>query len=173
MSPAESPWYFAYGSNLARGRLEARVGECGVVGEAALGGYRLSFHKRGRDGSGKCTVSPTGDTADLTVGVVYRLSRGQSLRLDEFEGPGYRREIVQVSVGARTLAAYTYVAPPESLDPGLLPYEWYHTLVVEGARAHRLRPDYILALERTAFVQDPDRDRAARNLASLARAACD
>ena len=168
----ESPWYFAYGSNLAQGRLEERVGAVTVGGQATLAGHRLSFHKPGRDGSGKCTISPCGDveSGDCVFGVIYALSGEQAVRLDRFEGPGYRRELVDLVHQGRSQVGYTYVAPEESLDPSLRPFDWYHTLVVTGAGAHGLPAAYVCWLDRVAHVPDPDRDRATRNLAALSSA---
>ena len=138
--PVESPWYFAYGSNLAQGRLEERVGAVTVGGQATLAGHRLSFHKPGRDGSGKCTISPCGDveSGDCVFGVIYALSREQGVRLDRFEGPGYRRELVDLVHRGRSQAGYTYVAPEESLDPSPAPVRLVSHAGGHGGRCTRI-----------------------------------
>ena len=46
--------YFAYGSNLHPERLRERVPSAESLGVARLEAHVLRFHKRGRDGSGKC-----------------------------------------------------------------------------------------------------------------------
>lgn len=46
--------YFAYGSNMSSARLRARVPSCRPIGIAFLPGHELRFHKRSKDGSGKC-----------------------------------------------------------------------------------------------------------------------
>lgn len=52
-------YYFAYGSNMLTERLIARTPSARPVGTSLLPGHRLTFHKRGRDGSGKCDAFET------------------------------------------------------------------------------------------------------------------
>jgi gamma-glutamylcyclotransferase len=47
------------------------------------------------------------------------------------------------------------------------PYDWYKALVIAGAREHGLPADYIAALAAAPAKPDPDKIRAARNLAAL------
>ena len=56
--------HFGYGSNMYKARIECRLGPCDWLGAASLTGFVLRFHKRGRDGSGKCDALRTGDPAD-------------------------------------------------------------------------------------------------------------
>lgn len=84
-----SHWYFAYGSNMSRARLEARVGPCQDRGHAWLDGFDLRFHKRGRDGSGKCDAFATGARTHILHGVLFGMSAAQREALHLFEGPGY------------------------------------------------------------------------------------
>ncbi len=132
------PLYFAYGSNLKVERLEERVGEVGLAGIAALGGHRLSFAKRGKDGSGKacCEEAP----GEQVWGALYELSDEQLSRLDAFEW-GYSRAVVSVDRepdGASL--AVTYRAEHFTDDP--VPYEWYKQLLVEGAREHGMPSEW-------------------------------
>ena len=48
--------YAAYGSNLHPGRLRKRVPSADLVGCAKIEGWSLNFNKRGKDGSGKCSI---------------------------------------------------------------------------------------------------------------------
>ena len=57
-------YYFAYGSNCNQAIMEkkgviARTPSARPVGTSLLPGHRLTFHKRGRDGSGKCDAFET------------------------------------------------------------------------------------------------------------------
>lgn len=49
------------------------------------------------------------------------------------------------------------------IDPALHPYSWYKRLVVEGARQHRLPPDYIANIEAMRDTEDADKNRDAAN----------
>lgn len=154
-------YYLAYGSNMWRRRIELRIGICESLGVASLRGYLLRFHKRGRDGSGKCDAFHTGALSDALYGVVYRLSPAQREALDEHEGPGYSSRYVPVRTRSGTLTAYTYVAKQDHVDAGLDPFVWYKSLVVAGARAHGLPSRYLEALSAIAAVSDPDPERHA------------
>ena len=56
--------YFAYGSNMLTERLKARVSSATPIGKANLSDHGLRFHKKSKDGSGKCDIikSPDDDT---------------------------------------------------------------------------------------------------------------
>ena len=51
---------FAYGSNMLTARLRERVSSAAAVGIGRLPGHVLKWHKRSRDGSGKCDIESTG-----------------------------------------------------------------------------------------------------------------
>jgi gamma-glutamylcyclotransferase len=56
--------YFAYGSNMLTERLRARVGGAAALSKVCVCGYRVRFHKRSDDGSGKCNIIETGSHED-------------------------------------------------------------------------------------------------------------
>ena len=145
------PLYFAYGSNLKVERLTSRVGEIGVQGIARLADHRLSFAKRGKDGSGKaCCVAQPGDGV---VGVVYSLSEAQLTELDRFER-GYSRNLVRLEgLDGSAVDALTYFA--EQLTDGLAPFTWYKALLLDGAREHGLPAAWITRLETIDALKDP------------------
>ena len=161
--------YFAYGSNLCVPRLRARTPSCQVLGRGALPGYRLSFHKIGRDGSAKCDAFFTGEGVDLVEGAIFSLLREERSALDEAEdlGRGYIDRQVEVETSRGCVNAITYCALPDMIDPGLEPFDWYKAFVVAGARHHELTPGYIERLE--AISSRPDRDavRVAENMRIL------
>nr|MDQ2697092.1 gamma-glutamylcyclotransferase [Pseudomonadota bacterium] len=80
--------YFAYGSNLHPLRLRERVPSATVLGVAELAGWRLRFHKRGQDRSGKCNIIPTGRSGDRVIGVIYAMAAADKDKLDAAEGLG-------------------------------------------------------------------------------------
>jgi hypothetical protein len=80
----------AYGSNLHPVRLRKRVPSCRKLGTVRLEGYKLAFHKRSRDGSGKGNALKTGDPRDVLLGVAYSIPVSEKGDLDDAEGLGQR-----------------------------------------------------------------------------------
>ena len=121
--------YLAYGSNLHPLRLKARV-DCELVSRVNLPGFGLRYHKRGADGSGKCSLvqAPT----EVSHGALYRLRLEDIPTLDQLEG-GYGRYGVTVHLHDQKLKAFSYLAQPELIDDQLEPYDWYRQLVSLGA----------------------------------------
>ncbi len=151
--------YFAYGSNMLRERLFARVGKAGQLGCAHLPGYRLTFSKRSNDGSGKCTLVSE-DAGGGVWGAVFELTLKQKLALDGFEGTGYAVEDVVLSFSRKKLEAFTYVGRRYKLDHSSRPYTWYKSLVLAGAAQAGLPEHYIAAIESVSAVEDDDHGRA-------------
>ncbi len=170
---------FAYGSNLCLPRLRHRVPGVVVAGAAELRGWALRWHKRGVDGSGKCSIVrvATGDGApdalsaiggavhDAVVhGALVLLPPDEKHRLDAAEslGVGYdEHEVVVVQAGVER-RAMSYVARPEMRDDALRPYSWYRDLVVAGAAAHGLPPAWVASLAAVDALEDPERERDLR-----------
>lgn len=152
-------FYFAYGSNMLRERLVARVGETNQLGCAYLSRYRLSFHKRSNDGSGKCAVVDSGDVYDGVWGVLFELSLQQKLSLDRYEGMGYQVQEVVTTQNNFVINAFTYVCLHEWTDTSCLPYSWYKALVLAGALQSGLPQPYLEDIQRVSSRQDPDRKR--------------
>lgn len=160
--------YLAYGSNMLPRRIELRLGACEALGAGSLAGYDLRFHKRGRDGSGKCDAFRTCDPSDTLFGVVYSLSLDQRELLDEFEGAGYVSREISVLTRGGILTAYTYVAREGHVEHGLRPFSWYKSIVVAGARVHALPAHYIERITSIGDLSDPDPERHAHHQAIVA-----
>ena len=154
---------FGYGSNMPKARIDQCLDPVERLGAAFLTGYTLRFHKRSRDGSGKCDAFRTDSPDNRVWGALDRLSDNQFADLDRFEGPGYDRITVLVAHSNQTVDAALYVAKPETVSPGLPPFVWYKELVLMGARELGLPIGYIEAIEAVHAVLDPDLQRAARN----------
>ena len=159
--------YFAYGSNLLAARLCRRVPGAVALGRAFLAGHERRFHKRGRDGSGKCSVLPAGSGL---WGAVFELPRAGKRMLDRIEGvgSGYREIAVRVRVGNDWIGAFSYRAEEGHIDDSLVPFGWYKDLVVAGARERRLPAAEIALLNAVPAAPDPDADRARRERRALA-----
>jgi hypothetical protein len=128
-------------------------------------GYRLRFHKRSADGSGKADAEYTGDPQDSVWGVAFDLESSEKPALDKAEGlgAGYSEKMVTITDHqGEQHAALIYYA--DNKDPSLKPYSWYLRFVVDGARQHDLPADYIAALEDVDCAVDPDKDRDRANM---------
>jgi len=153
VSLIEPPLYFAYGSNLSSKRMCARVASARRLCAAWVDGRRLTFGKRGRDGSGKATL--VADPGARVWGALYAIDPAHWARLDGFE-PGYARVALDVTTERRErVTAATYVAPESASDP--VAFAWYKRLVVDGAREHGLPEKYIDTLLRLPEQRDPKR----------------
>lgn len=158
--------YFAYGANLHPGWLRRRVTKLGVIGRAELPGHRIAFRKRGRDGSAKSDVCPTGDPADRLPGALYRLPAGDMGRLGAAEA-GYHATEVVVESGDGPMAALTWRADAQRLTDSLLPWDWYVALIRAGADYHALPAAYREWLASVPVRPDPEHARADIALAVL------
>ncbi len=133
--------YFAYGSNMSRARLRARIPAAESLGPACLRGRRLSYNKRGVDGTGKANLVVAAGV--LAWGVLYRLRDEDWRALDAFE-PGYLRSIVGVYAckseteiaPARGRSAQIYLA--HEVGRAVRPADWYRDHLLAGAREHDL-----------------------------------
>lgn len=166
--------YLAYGSNLHPVRLAERVPSAQLVGTVQLAGYRLMFHKRGRDLSGKCNLYRTVNAADQVHGALYEMASDHKSVLDRFEdvGNGYRDVPLQLTCMGRNYSCFTYVAESTHIDEHLKPYHWYKALVVLGAEHMGMPRDYIAALHAVDALDDPDRERREQHEALIARIHC-
>lgn len=154
-------FYFAYGSNMSRPRIEKRIGKVRFETTAILPGHRLAFSKVGfKDGSGKCCFERTGDR-DSVHGVIFHIEDGQRKRLDRAEGLGFGYRCARIAVladGQTETEVETYEAT--RLDSSLRPFSWYVQHVAYGAIDAGLPAEYIAAICRTPFDEDPETSRA-------------
>ena len=167
MLTTETILYFAYGSNMLSRRLQERAPSARPVAIGKISGHRLCWHKRSRDGSGKCDADVSENTDDCVWGVIYRLDAHEKTALDIAEGlgSGYAEKTVHVMTSQGAMVAITYVATIK--DAALLPFDWYKALVLAGAREHALPPDYVLNLQQVNSAADSDLKRAGQNEAVL------
>lgn len=160
----ENPlYYLAYGSNLHPVRLGKRVPSAKLLDTVELSGYEIRFHKRSKDGSGKCNLFYTGNSRDKVHAAVYKIPALERGELDKAEGLGcgYEEKEITVEVNGEPLRVFTYVATDIKED--LQPYHWYRELVIEGARYHDFLPTYIAALKAVDSKDDPNLDRVKEN----------
>lgn len=161
--------YFAYGSNMCLSRLHNRVPSCQFYAVASLQGYTLKFHKRSNDDSGKCDAFRTNNLEDRVIGVVFKINETDKDNLDNAEGLGYgySEQIVELESSDEPITAFAYIADSDAIDSTLMPYTWYRTFVLEGARQYQLPSDYIRGIEAVEAKEDADKARERRNLEQL------
>ena len=157
--------YFAYGSNLSVRRIQARASSAKVYGTFYLQEFELLFHKRGRDGSGKCDAFFTGRKEDVTYGRVYEISPADKDSLDHCEGLGRGYETKEVLIrntAGKTCSAFTYVAT--DIASKLVPFCWYREHVLVGAIEAMFPRSYIEKTITVSCRRDPDQDRRKKEL---------
>ena len=162
-------WYAAYGSNLHPLRLTERISSAQLVATSILPDWSLHFHKRSKDGSGKCTIAAA-DITQSVFGAVYAIDPREKALLDRIEGvgAGYDVHWEELLVNGTRIRAFVYLASAAYVDGKLMPYRWYKGLVLAGARHHQFPAAYISALETVQASGDPDGERQKANEAILA-----
>ena len=138
-------------------------------------GYALRFHKRSDDGSGKCNIVNTGAAEDVIYGIVFDVPDGELPMLDRAEGLNQGYDYYDFTVGpdgdGDEIDVRAYVAAADYIVEDLIPYNWYHDLVMAGAEQHRLPEEYIDELRRVQAVEDPNPNRQTKLDAERALAA--
>lgn len=132
-------YYFAYGSNIKKDRLEGRLDKVKVFGVAILKGYHIAFNKQSVDRTGKANIIPM--VQEEIFGVLYGLSEDQFKKLDKNED-GYKRVSMNVYLGIKKINAQTYIALEEKVNDNLFPTEKYLNFLIEGAREHNFPEEY-------------------------------
>ena len=82
-------------------RLLERAPSATFLSIATLKEHRLRFHKKSRDGSGKCDAEYTANPDDCVMGVIFMMSASDKKELDRKEclGFGYKEKNVTVTQG--------------------------------------------------------------------------
>lgn len=152
---------FCYGSNMLSKRIQERVPSARPIGLGRLAAHKLAWHKRSDDGSGKCDIEKTDVAGDFVLGVIYEVDAAEKPQLDAAEGKGYGQTSVDVETPTGSIRALTYKA--ENIDAARRPYHWYKAFVVAGAREHGMPEGYLLGLEATGSIEDPNPIRKKKN----------
>ena len=156
---------FAYGSNMCLQRMRSRVSTAIPVTIGYVRERKFVLRKRSVDGSAKADAAFTASPHDRVWGVVYQLLSQEKPLLDqhEFLGVGYDEEMVEVVHEDGLIGAWMYMARPNEIDASLLPYSWYHDLIIDGACRHRLPDPYVEFLRSFHSVVDPNAERHSAN----------
>jgi gamma-glutamylcyclotransferase (GGCT)/AIG2-like uncharacterized protein YtfP len=151
MSKAEI-WYFAYGSNLSKQRMQMRIGETSIARIGTLAGYQLAFRKFTDSNNTYATIIPNPGT--VVHGVAYLCDEIAIQKLDRFEGVAegcYRREMIDIMAETgESIRCYVYVGAA-TLDGDSRPSIEYLNWILTGAQEHGLPLDYIQWIKSIAF----------------------
>ena len=147
--------YFAFGSNLDRGRLHQHCPSARFVSAARLADHRLAFTIESRNTWHGGVADILASAGDEVWGALWVIDGAHAHALDEQEGvfrapPAYQRYRVSVELPAGdrvTCRAYQVVAPDLR---GFAPSPAYKATILRGARACGLPGAYIARLEAIA-----------------------
>lgn len=161
MSPDNTLHYLAYGSNLHPYRLIRRVPNARFLMATRLNGHRASFSKLSHDGSSKCNLAKSKFDDSAAHVAIYEMPAAEKHLLDIAEGlgRGYDQAQYQVKIANAEYNVFAYTAAATHLVRELPPYDWYKSMVIEGARYHGFPEDYIREFELQPSMPDPDRRR--------------
>ncbi|MHA1343488.1 MAG: gamma-glutamylcyclotransferase family protein [Promethearchaeota archaeon] len=161
---------FSYGSNMYSKRLVKRVQSAEIRGIGKAQGFKIEFSKKSKDNSGKATLIRTTNKSDIIWGTISTILKKEKHLLDEAEGlrEGYNEEHIRIKNETNEdLLLITYIADDSYIDKKLVPYSWYKTLVVEGAKENGLPEKYIEKLELQKAKEDKNIERAKSELKIL------
>ena len=156
-------YYFAYGSNMSRKRLQDRI-NANNIGNGKLVKHQLRFHKISRDGTGKCNIFLTNCIEDHVLGVIYEIDDKDIEVLDRIEGKGYgyASKVVDIEFNGVIIGATSYVAT--NIDESLEPFDWYREHVLRGAIENGLDSEYIEMIKSVSYIEDTDSSRKNKEL---------
>ena len=122
--------------------------------------HELAFSKRSVDTSGK--AAPKEILGSSICGVLFEIEANERTKLDGVEGSDYfaKETVVQICSSGKRVSAITYLAKEQV--KGLIPYDWYHALVLAGAIEHNLTKDYQKFIGSFETCVDPELDRKTR-----------
>ena len=136
-------WYFAYGSNLSKGRMEQRTGLVPPARKACLRNHRLVFNVHAEQAT-YANIVPCYES--VVWGAAYWCSPQMMDALDRHEGVAtgyYRRSGVEVETeNGERLQATAYVGGKSFVAEEGLPRDTYLRLILTGAKEHDLPEQY-------------------------------
>lgn len=127
---AKRRFYLAYGSNMNLRQMGIRCPQAKPVGTVVLEGYELLF--RGGNDAAVATIEPRAG-AEVPC-ALWLITPEDEARLDIYEGfpDFYRKELVAVRYGRRSLRAMAYVM--NEGRPLGIPSAYYFRAIQEGYR---------------------------------------
>jgi hypothetical protein len=158
--------YAAYGSNLHPLRLRKRAPSARFLAATTIPGWSLEFHKRGRDGSGKCNIVAA-ETSVLFA--LFDIDANDRPKLDAAEGLNLGYEEITMDTG-NFGRCFCYVASNTHIDDELKPFSWYKELVIAGLEYHQASTKYLQRVQSIEHIPDDNEARHRENMAIVAEA---
>ena len=154
-------YYFAYGSNILKARIQDRVPGAKFISTSILEGHSLRFHKNGMDSSAKCDAFFTAINEDWVWGVIYQIEPEQRVYLDKAEGlgKGYELHCKTLETTQGPLPCFYYLCQKNYIKNDLLPFTWYKDLVFEGLKEYGAPRKYMEFVKKHPSIKDPDEKR--------------
>ena len=131
----DDQWVVAYGSNMCRDRLAARVGQPADAERGWLPGFGLRFNKLAQSGGSVCANIGWQGGASRCPAIAWRLDRDQVATLDIYEGaPDHYLRVAMPFEGDRRgrRICQVYIAHPDRLHQGIGPAEDYVAHIRSG-----------------------------------------
>jgi len=142
-----SLYYFAFGSNMDKKRMEDRKDEFeekhkeikvefGEMQKGIMKDWKLIFNKinTSKEGAGYANIER--ETGSIVEGIIYKVNDDAIKMLDWYEGvryDSYRRETMLVeSERNESKNCIVYIANPTKTDNSLKPEKWYLKCLLEG-----------------------------------------
>lgn len=150
-------YYFAYGSNMNRSRVETRGMTFIDVQPGVLINYALRFNKRSVKYPGAASANVVPAPGQQVEGLLYALSAEDDiLAMDPFEGypVRYDRKPLPIVSSDRSFDAWVYTANDDYIQEGLKPARWYLNHLLAGAG--HLSPAYQTSLMKVVCLPDSD-----------------
>lgn len=124
-------YYIAYGSNLNLPQMADRCPTARVLGASRMNDSRLLF--RGPHGGAVATVEPCKDSSVPVL--VWEISEADENALDRYEGWPYlyRKEIVKIKLGRKTIDALVYLM--NEGKPLNQPSSYYYSVIYDGYKS--------------------------------------
>lgn len=146
-------WYFAYGSNLLKEQMIARVGGIGPPENppriAYLSNHRLVFDQLSPTSPAYANIRSPGTGV---WGVIYSLGEPELKIMDGFEGGYDRKSVFVTDKQGRIVNATTYVMKQVRTLKSGNPSQEYLDKILTGAKQHGLDESYIKTIVATAKV---------------------
>jgi len=124
-------YYIAYGSNLNLPQMAERCPTARVIGASRMNDSRLLF--RGPHGGAVATVEPCKATSVPVL--VWEITEADEEALDRYEGWPYlyRKEIVKIKLGRKTIEALVYLI--NEGKPLNQPSSYYYSVIYDGYKS--------------------------------------
>ena len=137
--------YFAYGSNIEKGRIRKRCPSARVISRGELKDYKLIFNMIGNtaEGKGGGIANIEKSQGDSVYGVLYRIDKNEMEELNSLEvSMNYEVENLEIIVSESVRAPSTVYICKSALSETHVPTKAYKEFILNGMEMHKFPSDY-------------------------------